>query len=438
MLDAGVGISIKKDGYEAGRNAAKQALENMNTKPKLAILAVDSLSRRKFNYNKILQGIREELGPDVILIGSTANGIIVNDRFALRSVGLMLIGGDLSIDASFNEPKSRLEYEKIAEIIYQKSISLEPKDNRFLLMFQDGAKFPPKMLAKQKMLNSRVVALMSGIVRRFFKKVLDDMEENGMGMPSLQKLLETLYSKGWTYPVIGNISTDLRDYDSVEFFNDTVGTDNVVGTILSGFGNTKFGFGFSAGAESTGKTCTITKNIGNMILKIDGNPAILGFCDAAGLNKEALYELKSAGNVNYYNMFGTREIQGNNSIIHLTGTITNPDLENLVMTGYPFDRVPKKVEIFQSNMDVMHKTARECVNQALSGIAEPKFLLGFDCAMRFFAYGDNLSKIIKTINDEIGKDIPKMIFGAGGEIFANKDIDLYENNITFITLAGGE
>ena len=38
--------------------------------------------------------------------------------------------------------------------------------------------------------------------------------------------------------------------------------DAVVGMIISGNGNTKFGHGYAAGAEPTGIKCAITKNIG--------------------------------------------------------------------------------------------------------------------------------------------------------------------------------
>lgn len=438
MLDAGVGITTEKDSYRAGKNVAREALENMSSKPKLAILAVDALTRRRFNYADVLRGVREEIGQDVTLIGSSVNGILVNDRFALRSVGLMLLGGDISIDSSFNYTKSRLEYESIAEKIYQKSLSLEPKDRRFMLMFQDGIKFPPEIFARQQSLNSRVVSLFSGLIKRVFKRQLEEFKEQGMGAPSTQELLESLYAKGWSAPVVGNIATNSRNYDSVEFFNDEIGADNVVGAILSPQGSTKFGYGFAAGAESTGKKCRPTKNIGNFLLRIDGQPALLGLCKAAGIQKELLRELRGSDFVNYHIILGTREQVGDKNYIHLTITITNPELESLVFTGFHFERVPQEIEIFRSNMGIMHKTAEAAVSQALANISNPKFLLGFDCVIRFFAYGDNLPKIVKTIDDTIGKDIPRMIVGSGGEIFGTKDMNYYFNALTFVTLAGGD
>ncbi len=438
MLDASVGITTEKDSYLAGKKVAKETLGGMSSKPKLAILAIDSLTRRHFNNKEVLRGVRDELGPDVTLIGSTVNGILVKDRFALRSIGLMLLGGDISVDSSYNYNKSRIEYKSIAEKIYQKASALEPKDNRIMIMFQDGMKFPPEILAKQNSLNSRVVSLLSGLVNRFFKRQLEDMKEQGMGMPTVQELLEALYAKGYNLPVIGNISTNIRDYDSEEFYNDEVGTDKVVGAILSGNSSTKFGFGFAAGAESMGKKCKPTKNIGNFILKIDGKPALLGLCSAVGINIESLHELRSSDYLNYYLILGTKEMIKDKEYIHLTATITNPELESLINTGFPFDRVPDEIEIFQSNMNILHKTAERSISQALANISNPKFLLGIDCAIRFIAYGDNFPKIIKTIDDIIGKDIPRMIIGSGGEIYGTKDVDWYFNNMTYVTLAGGD
>ncbi|MFW9878067.1 MAG: FIST N-terminal domain-containing protein, partial [Candidatus Thorarchaeota archaeon] len=263
-------------------------------------------------------------------------------------------------------------------------------------------------------------------------------KEKGMGMPSVQELLELLYTKGFDLPVIGNIATNVRDYDSVEFFNDEIGNDNVVGVLLSGLGSTKFGYGFAAGAESTGIICRVTKNIGNFLLRIEDKPALLGLCSTANIQKESLRELRGSSYLNYHLILGTREKIDDKDYVHLTATITDPNLEGLVNTGFPFDKVPNDIEIFQSNMRILHKTAETSVKQALSTISNPKFLLGFDCAIRFFAYGDNLPRILKTINDTIDNDIPRMIVGSGGEIFGTKDMNYYFNNFTFITLAGGD
>ncbi len=439
MIDAGVALTTEFDGYKAGRIVIKEALGGISLKPKLAILAVDSLSRVQYNYNEVLKGVREELGSDVTLIGSTANGILVNNRYAFRSVGLMLIGGDINIDISFNYPESKLDYENIAKSIYQRSSGLLPKENRFMLMFQDGYKFPPEVFKKQEMLNMRIISLMSGLVSRFFKKQLDDFKEDGMGLTSAQELLESLYNKGFDLPIVGNVATDVRNYESVEFYNDQIGDDNIVGVILSGEGATKFGFGFGAGAESTGKTLKPTKKIGGFFLKIDGKPALEGFCNAASIKLESLEQLRPYGYQNPYVSLGFREKSNGEEIIHLSGLLTNPNLSNLVTTSFPFNyKIPEEIEIFRSNIKVLKRTTESAINQAIENISKPKFLLGFDCFNRAMSYGDMMPEIIEKIDDTVGKDLPRMIFGAGGEIFGKKDLGYYNNNMTFVTLAGGE
>jgi len=438
MLDAGVGMTVEKDSFKAGKELAKSALENMSAKPKLAILGVDSLTRKPFDYNQLLAGVKEEIGPEVELIGSSVNGVLVNDRFAMRSAGLMLLGGDINVEKTFNYGKSRVDYKNIAENVYQSIKDLEPNKDRFMLIFQDGIKLPQEVLDKQKSLNSRFVSLFTGLVKRVFMRQIEEFKESGMGMPSIQEFLEELYAKGWSSQVIGNVATNVRNYDSIEFYNDIVGKDNIIGAIIAPQGSTKFGFGFGAGAEPTGKSCNIEKNIGSFLLKIDDKPALLGLCDAAGIKKEALKELRGGAYLNYYTILGTTEKTKGGDVIHLAMTMTNPDLENLINSGFPFEKVPNRVEIFQSNTNILHKTAENAVKQAVQNLNNPKFLLGFDCAIRFFAYGDNLPKIVKTVNNAIGKDIPKMVLGSGGEIFGTKDIDYYFNNMTFVTLAGGD
>jgi hypothetical protein len=439
MIEAGVALATDDDGYDAGKNVAKDALRDISIKPKLAILAVDSLSRVQYNYRDVLKGVREELGPNVNLIGGTANGILVNNRYAFKSVGLMLLGGDINIDVTFNYPDSKIDYKKIAKKIYQKSQGLPPKDNRFMLMFQDGYKFPPEVFKKQEMLNMRIVSLMSGLVSRFFKKQLDDFKEEGMGLTSAQELLENLYKRGFDLRIVGDVVTDVRNYESVEFYNDDIGDDQCVGVILSGESDIKFGFGFGAGAESTGKFLTPTKKIGGFFLKIDGKPALEGFCDAADIKMESLEQLKPYGYQNPYASLGFREQSNGKDIIHLSGLLTNPDLSNLVTTSFPFDyEIPEKIEIFRSNINILKKTTENAINQAIKDINNPKFLLGFDCFNRAMSYGDMMPEIIKKIEQTIGNDVPRMIIGAGGEIFGKKDLGYYNNNMTFVTLAGGE
>ena len=47
-----------------------------------------------------------------------------------------------------------------------------------MMMFQDGIKFPPEIMEQQKMLNSRMVSLLSGLVGKLFAKKLSDFRES--------------------------------------------------------------------------------------------------------------------------------------------------------------------------------------------------------------------------------------------------------------------
>ena len=436
MIEAGVGISTERDSYLAGKEAAKESLSAV-TKPKLAILAVDHLTKKKFNYSDVLKGVHDIIGNEIPLIGSTVNGILVNDRFALKSVGLMLLGGDINVDSAFEFGRSRWEYKRIANDIYNIGNTIEKKPNQAMLMFQDGIKFPKYILDAQGMLNSKMVAALSGVMNKVFKKLFSSFWKKGKGLPSVQELLEELYKKGFTLPIIGNMATNLDDYISYEFFGDKVLEDSILGAIISGNEETKFGYGFAAGAIPTGETCKLTKNIGNFLLKIDDKPALEGFCQSIDIDPEITSELKSQGYVNTYQMLGFSEKMGDKELIHLTGTITDPSRPNLIVSGFPFDYVPETMEIFQSNLKIIKKTTVSAIEESIKDINDPQFLLGIDCIIRLNSYGDNLPDYIKLVRDTIGKDVPRMIVGSGGEIFGTPTNTFYMNNVSFATFAGG-
>jgi hypothetical protein len=438
MIDAGVGLSTDPDSYTAGKMAVKEALKGMSQKPKVCILAIDGITRKKFNYQEVVNGARSELDPTVRLVGSTVNGILVNDRFALRSVGVMLLGGDVDIEGQFNFPKSRLHAEKIANQIWDIKQGIPNNPNQVMLMFQDGVKFPPEIWEQQKMLNTRVASLLSGLVTRVFKKKLDDFKEVGKGMPSVQEIVTELYNKGWNIPILGNVATVLKDYISYEFYDKGVYDDACLGIFLRATGDSKFTYGFAAGGEPTNIWCKPTKAVGNFLLRIDDKPALEGFCKAINLEPESLKNLENDGFLNFFYMLGTRDKVGDKEYIHLVGTITDPSMQNLIVTAFPFDKVPEKIEIFRSNMQILMKTTKDSIEQAMAGLKKPKFFLGIDCVERLLAYGDNYPKGIELIRETIGKDVPTMVLGSGGEIFGTKKDDYYFNNFTFLSFAGGE
>jgi hypothetical protein len=258
-------------------------------------------------------------------------------------------------------------------------------------------------------------------------------------MSSVQEVIQALYSKGWNTPIIGNVATGLKDYHSHEFYDNKTWDDACMGALLNPKGDAKFGIGYAAGAIPTGYTCKATKNIGNFLLKIDDKPALDGFCEAVKSEPQSLYNLKNEAYMNFYYMMGTTEKWAGKDVTHLVGTITNPDMPNLVTSAFPFNGVPETISIYRSDPKILMQTAKESVEKALSEIDDPRFFLGIDCIIRFLAYGDNFPRVIQMIKEKVGKDVPRMVLGSGGEIFGFPGIksNYYFNNFTFVTLAGG-
>lgn len=438
MLNASVGLSTDSNSRNAGKQIVKEALDGLTGHPKLAILAIDHLTRKKYNYSDIIAAVHEDLDSNVPIIGSSASGIMVNNRLALKSAGLMLIGGDIDIDATFCYEKSRKNHIEIGDKLLETRKGLTKKENQIALIFQDGPKFLPEVIAKQRSLNSRAVSIFTPLVNKVFKKQLEEFWDKGLGFPSVQELLGYLFNRGWDIPILGSCATNPDDFMSYEFYNNKVLEDAVLGVIMSGSGNTKFGYSFIQGAVPTGISCEPTKNIGNFILRIDGKPALQGFCNAFNIEKESLKELENQGFLNYYQVFGTKEVVDGKDFYHLTLTLTDPELESLIISGFPFDKVPQKIELFYSNTKMILQSAEDVLKESIRNVKEPRFLFGIDCVLRWSSMGDNLEKYIETIRNVIGKDTPTLMVGAGGEIYGSKSNDYYNNNMTFIPFIGGQ
>ncbi len=79
MIDANCGLSTDVDSYTAGKNVIRDTIESLNQKPKIVVLGVDCLTRKQYNFSEIMRGVHDELGPDIPMIGSVINGMIINN-----------------------------------------------------------------------------------------------------------------------------------------------------------------------------------------------------------------------------------------------------------------------------------------------------------------------------------------------------------------------
>ena len=234
----GVGLSDKKDPYQAGCEAGQMALYQIHhRKIDLCFL----FSTVQFCTERLLEGIGYALGSPRLLGCSGAN-LIASDGLRRYGVGIMLI----SSDALRCGIAAALDYKtKGAQALGEEWARAALKDlhvaeRHQALIFPDG------------------------------------LIENGS---ELLRGIKTVL--GQSFPILGASSADnFRFVRTYQYFGPSILSNSVVGAIISG--GLSFGMGLRHGWKPLGKPHTITASSGNVVKTIDDKPAVEIYADYFG------------------------------------------------------------------------------------------------------------------------------------------------------------
>ena len=91
--------------------------------------------------------------------------------------------------------------------------------------------------------------------------------------------------------------------------------------------------------------------------------------------------------------------------------MTDPNTENMVMSGFPFNKVPDKIELFRSSNKMVMESAKNILAEVTANMSEPKFLFGIDCINRWSSMGSSVGKYIDVIREGVGADCPRLLIG---------------------------
>jgi|GEM_PF-1857014 len=241
-MQKGTGKSKKDNPFEAGAEAAREALKKAGTDD-CDIVFVHSTDGYE-NYEELLKGVKSEVG-DASLVGTLAGGVIVGEGADedLKCVAAMAVKSEevkftpVIVDGLGNDPQG--VGEKLAEEVSQKWP--EDKEAKLLLLYPGGLTVNPDSLFR-------------GIENNLPKKL----------------------------PFVGGTSGGTGELrKTLQFFDGEVFNDAVIGVAVSGDFN--FEAGVSHGAvPSKHLKHTITKASGNIIHEVDDKPAIEIYRDFLG------------------------------------------------------------------------------------------------------------------------------------------------------------
>lgn len=450
MIEANAALSTENDAFTAGKKVAEEAISPLSgSKAKVILIGIDIVSRKLLDFGKVQSGIRDVVGPDVPILGVGANGMIVNDRIAFKSVGALALSGDIEVIGPKYWNRSRVEYDRIAEnMLDLYAESSKELASKVLLNFLPGWDLPHDVLKKQAMLSGRMARLFSGLINKVMTGQAKELAEEGRGSPATQELIRSLIEKGLPedIAILGVMSTNLRQTypQTAVFYNGEFVRDSMAAVMIgSKSKGVKFNVSFGNGAVPAKGTLQINKAALNFLLKVNGKPAIDGYCAAGNFEKEALEELKYHSYANAMCIPGIPGKIKGRDVVHPYVALTDPNVDFVMVTA-PDEVVQnaRQLQLYELSPKTIIEAGVEAAKWVKTGdgqagpINDPKFLMMIECGFRFVSLGDLVYKEIAAIREVIGKDVPLFGYGAGGEVIGSQT-GVHFNTISNAMLMGG-
>jgi hypothetical protein len=366
-IAAGVGLSGKYDSYQAGKEAAILAFQNLRRREADLVIAFAST---KFDQERLLDGITSETFK-APLVGCSAAGEITNLRQETYSVVVMAIKSDnLACSTGLGvglKDDARSAGHKAAR---QALLNFPSAEKHLLVIFPDG-------------LGGNAQNLIRGA----------------------QEVL------GTSFPIVGGSASDEFCFKKTyQYLNRCVLSDSVSALLIGG--DISIGIGARHGWKPLGRPRKVTRASANILSKVDGKAAISVYEEYFDSSIQSLQDGPLARMTIMYPlgiwMPGEEEYLVRNAL-------WAQEDGSLVCAG----EIPQDSEIRlmmatkESALDAAEAAARE----ALLGLrgASPKLALVFDSISRSRLLGTDSHKEVEVVSQVLGKDVPLAGFYTFGE-----------------------
>lgn len=368
---AGAGKSCRDDSFAAGKEAASEALKNHGGKPDVALV----FASPEFKHIELLAGVSSVLG-DINMVGGTTAGEISMDGFSTGSVVIMCLSSEELVFSTCIAPDMSRDEKRCAEFLAEEIKRQKDFDDALSLIV-----FP-----------------------------------NGIGGDGV-KVIEGLHSVlGADFEILGGYLGDNDRFSlTFQYHNGKVYRDAIVALLISGKGAFRTGIGVRSGFESIGNRMYCTESEGNVVMKLDGEPALdlykeflgekraerlPGICleypfglidERVSIAGEEFFQLRCAFNVDH-----------SRGTMTLAGSI--PEGSALTLTT-------------GSRGDIING-AKYAAEQAMDCIrgSRPRAALMFSCVGRKLVLGRRVQEEIMAVRGVVGEDVPFIGFYTYGEM----------------------
>jgi hypothetical protein len=383
-LKVGVGKSQEPEGFDAGAEAAKKALEAAGLETADFVLVTATIG---FEHKDLLAGVRS-VTKEAPLVGCSGLGVITQEGpdETLRRVVVTVFSSKHMVFKPVTAHGLKADSYKVGEELASQLNEDWPDKSKVMLLFTDGLTVNP-------------VKLFAG---------LEDHLK-------------------FRLPFVGGTAGEtLANQHTFQYFNDEVMEDSAIAVVLAG--DFDFDIGVSHGSVSMGVTRTITKAEGNHVYEIDNKPAFEVFKEFLGDDVKEL----TATTVNGLS-FGVEtpeELHGEyeDYMVRIPLVLDKSDNSLFMSAEWP---VGTKLAICRRDPERVVRRSTEISTKLRDRHAgqNPAFVLQFECAGRSKALigVDTAKKDVEVTQAVFDRKTPWFGFYTYGEIAPIKDKNEYHN-----------
>ena len=366
-----VGQSNNEESFEAGQEAASEALSKHGGTPKVLIVFGSS----RFDHGQLLAGIMSVTG-DIPMVGGTTAGEISISGSSTQSVVIMALSSDTldfatGIGMNMSQDGAACAMALVDDIRHKISI----KEALSLLIFPDGM--------------------------------------GGDGV----KVIEGLHSVlGTGLEIVGGYLGDDENFEiTFQYFNGKVYKNAIPGLLVCGKQGFRTGIGVRSGFESIGNRFYCTEAEGNVVKKFDNEPALDLYKAFLGEERSKrlpgvcleypfglIDEKASIAGKEYFQLRCGLAVDHEEGTIALAASL--PERSAIALTT-------------ASRGDIINgaKLAAEQAKESLKD-ARPQAILMFSCVGRKLVLGRRTQEEVAIVKKVLGEDVPLIGFYTYGEI----------------------
>ena len=424
-FSASVGMSRKWDAYEAGREVARNIIENLKSPPNFFLLT-SSIHYKKDGFEKLLNGVLSVLPEGTPLIGGSVAGFINNYGCFSRGVSALSVSYP-NMDVSIGYGQNTKRNPKKATINCISKISNELKNSNFqhpFLLDIISSGIVPQLpgMERKRVIKSKMTSFIASRGLGFSLKFL----QKGAGRD--EEILDYIINKnindGEEYNILsGSATDDINQLINYQFYNDKILTNSIVAMGLkSDLQNQVYS---THGLKETGIEFNITetdssKRLVNKINDNDAVPELLKILNwPESFLDEDIYK-----RIFYYPIY-TISADGkkyplvipyflSNSLL-FAFKLRSKNAELLTLSGKDLiNAVKENIEYFQT---ILHNK-------------KPCFGLISSCGMRILTLGKNVNLVKNQLSEFYGKT-PFLLYYVAGEGSYSPINGLTQGNYTF-------